>query len=124
MATEVVRHVQPAGQTKLGTDVSPALDLEVKHPFIPWRFNNYIYERNFTAGVTTVTLTKKFNGDQEGEIAVITLGVGQSTAFFDRTVELGHGESIRFATSGVDPSGAGEKHSVSIIWEEKRNSQG
>ena len=124
MATEVVHHAQPAMQTKLGDNASPALDIEVKHPFIPWRFNNYIYERNFTAGVTTVTLTKKFNGDQEGEIAVITLGVGQSTAFFDRTVELGHNESVRFATSGTDPSGANEKHSVSIIWEEKRNSQG
>jgi hypothetical protein len=124
MATEVFRHVQPAVQNRTSADPAPEIDIEVKHPFIPWRFNNFIYERNFTGAVTTITLTKKFNGDQEGEIAVISLGVSQTTAFFDRTVELGHGESIRVTTTGAAPTAGSDLHSISIIWEEKRNSQG
>jgi hypothetical protein len=124
MATEVFRHTAPASQNRTSADPAPEIDIEVKHPFIPWRFNNFIYERNFTGSVTTVTMTKKFNGGLEGEIATITLSLLQTTAFFDRTVELGHGESIRVFTSGAAPAGGSDLHSISIMWEEKRNSQG
>ena len=128
MATELVGHASPAEQHKNVASPTPEIDIEVRHPFIPWRFNNFTYQRNFSAAPTTITLFKRWGGlgagAIESEIVTITLGVGQTSAFFDRTVELGHGEAVRAVSSGAAPAGGGDLHSISIIWEEKRNSQG
>lgn len=128
MATELVSHASPAQQFKTSAAADPEIDIEVRHPFIPWRFNNFTYQRNFSVAPTTITLFKRWGGlgtgAIESEIVTITLGVGQTTAFFDRTVELGHGEAVRAVSSGAEPDAGGELHSISIIWEEKRNSQG
>jgi hypothetical protein len=121
MATELVKHANPAEQHKISASPTPEIDIEVRHPYIPWRFNNFFYERNFLAGNTTITLYKRMNfGAVEGEIATLTLGPGQSTAFFDRTVELGHGDSIRVVSSGDGPVAGSDLHSISVVWEEKR----
>ena len=128
MATELLGHVSPAQQFRTSADPAPEIDLEVRHPFIPWRFNNFTYQRNFSLVPTTITLFKRWGGlgagAIESEIVTITLGVGQTTAFFDRTVELGHGDAVRAVSSGAEPDAGGELHSISIMWEEKRNSQG
>ncbi|HUU60677.1 MAG TPA: hypothetical protein VMZ50_14145 [Phycisphaerae bacterium] len=125
MATEVFKHNQPAEQHRTAADPAPEIDLEIRHPYVPWRFNNFIYERNFVAAPTTVTLFRKWGGVGSGaiesEIVTMTLGVGQRTLFFDRTVELSHGESVRLVSTGAAPAGGGDLHSASIMWEEKRN---
>ena len=117
MATELVRHANPAIQVRLGTSPSPEIDLEVRHPYVPWRFRNFTYHRNFV-GATTLTFTKKFAGDQESVITTLNLVGAQADAFFDLDIELGHEESVRVVSSGAAPAGA-EKHSTSIVWEER-----
>ena len=124
MATEVFKHNQPAEQHRTAAAPSPEIDLEIRHPYIPWRFNNFTYERNFDAAVTTVTLFRRWggvgSGGIESEIVTMTLGVGQRTLFFDRTVELAHGESVRLVSTGAEPVAPADLHSASIMWEEKR----
>ncbi len=118
MATELVRHANPAIQVRTGVSPSPEIDIEVRHPYVPWRFRNFTYHRNF-AGATTLTLTKKFAGDQESLVTTLNLIGAQADAFFDLDIELGHEDSLHLVSSGAAPVGAVQKHSTSIVWEER-----
>lgn len=122
MATELVKHANPAVQVRTGASPAPEIDLEVRHPYVPWRFRNFTYKRDF-AGATTLTFTKKFAGDQEAVITTLNLVGAQDSAFFDLDIELGHEESVHLVSSGAAPAGA-EKHAVSVVWEERRDQVG
>lgn len=117
MALEIVPHASPALQVRIDTDPTPAIELAVRHPFIPWRFRHYTYERNFT-GVTTLTLSK-VSGGIETVLQVITTTGAQTSVFFDLDVEMVGGEMIKLVTSGEEPDAGGEQHSANILWEER-----
>lgn len=117
MALEIVPHASPALQVRFDTDPTPAIELAVRHPFIPWRFRHYTYERNFT-GVTTVTLSK-VSGGIETVLQVLTATGTQTSIFFDLDVEMAGGEMIKVVTSGAEPSVGGDQHSCNIYWEER-----
>lgn len=117
MALEIVPHASPALQVRIDTSPTPAIELAVRHPYIPWRFRHYTYERNFV-GVTTVTLSK-ISGGIETVIQAITAAGAQTSIFFDLDVEMGGGETIKVVSSGMEPSVGGEQHSCNITWEER-----
>jgi len=121
MATELVKHANPAFQCRTGASPAPEIDLEVRHPYVPWRFKNFTYHRNF-AGATAVTLLKRFS-DTESIITTVNLIGAQQDAFFSLDITLGHGDGIRVVSSGAAPAGV-EKHSLSLVWEERRDQVG
>jgi len=121
MATELVRHANPAFQCRTGASPAPEIDLEVRHPYVPWRFRNFTYHRDF-AGAMTLSITKRFS-DVESVIATVTLNPAQADAFFDLAIAMGNDEGIRVVSAGAAPAGV-EKHSLSLVWEERRDQVG
>lgn len=118
---ELVRHNNPAFQIRTGADTDKDLDIEVRHPYVPWRFTGMVYRRDFDGGAgTLVRVFQTFRGDSDSEVELfsVTLGASDFKATFDQKVELGHEQGIRVTATGELPGG-GESHRVVINWEER-----
>lgn len=117
MAIEKFRHNSPVYQVRNDASPTPAIEVEIRHPFIRWRFRNVSYQRNFTGDTDVVV--KKLSHGLEIVVQVVPLTGSEIDAYFDLDIELEGGEGILVCTTGAEPSAGGDEHHVIINWEER-----
>jgi hypothetical protein len=111
----VLAPIRPAIQRRKAGDVPANLDLPVQNSFIRADIFHISYQRNFIAPINLVIVKETYGGPT---VEVRRINAFTSlTYFLDATIELMHGETVRFKTELVVLAGADE-HQVAIVWDE------
>lgn len=120
MATQVVQHLKPAFQSRGAGLADPNIDLELKHPYVPYEIFTVSYAKSAVFAAGDLVIYKK----QFGGIDVEIFRQAAVAQFFYKELDmvLQHEESLRVITT-AGPIVLGQSHEVTIGWAERTENQ-